>query len=206
VGPFSGRQLALVLGSTLAIAVLLVAVTRPLGSTDGRPLPVPGQTQYVFRSPLPGLQPGSLAPEFGGTLADGTTFQLSDLDGRPIRLADLRGKAVWVNFWATWCPPCQAETPIMREIDEQYRDRGLVIVAVNVQETVEAARGYAERYGLRYTIGADVSGHVFRQYRVFGLPTQFFIDADGVVRNVIPSSLSLEGATRQIEAILPPPS
>jgi cytochrome c biogenesis protein CcmG, thiol:disulfide interchange protein DsbE len=152
---------------------------------------------------VPGLEPGSLAPEFAGTLADGSPFQLTDLDGQPIRLEDLRGKAVWVNFWATWCPPCQAETPIMREIDQRYRDRGLVIVAVNVQETVEAARGYAQRYALQYEIGADVSGHVFRQYRVFGLPTQFFIDPDGVIRAVVPSSLSLEGATRYVEAILP---
>jgi thiol-disulfide isomerase/thioredoxin len=193
-----------VFGSALAIAVLLVAVTRPLGSTDGRPLPVPGQTQYVFRSPVPGLEPGSIAPEFGGTLADGTAFQLTDLEGRPILLGDLRGKAVWVNFWASWCPPCQAETPIMRELDQRYRERGLVIVAVNVQETVEAAKGYADRYGLEYVIGADVSGHVFRQYRVFGLPTQFFIDPDGIVRSVVPSSLTLEGATRYVESILPP--
>lgn len=189
--------------SVAVAAVVLVAVTTPLGSAGEGVLPDPRQTQYVFRSPVPGLEPGSLAPEFGGTLDDGTPFELRDLNGGLVRLEDLRGKAVWVNFWATWCPPCQAETPILREIDETYRDRGLVIVAVNVQETVEAASDYAERYGLEYVIGADVSGHVFRQYRVFGLPTQFFIDANGLIRSIVPSTLTMEGARRQVEAILP---
>jgi peroxiredoxin len=194
---------ALAVGSVIVAAIAIVAATRPLG-TIGDAGPVdPNPTAYVIGEPVEGLTPGSLAPDFAVTLADGSTFQLADTDGRPIGLADLRGKTVWVNFWATWCPPCQFETPTLRAIDERYRDRGLVIVAVNVQETADVARAYAERYELRYTIGADVSGHVFHAYRVFALPTQFFIDPDGVIRYVVQGPLTQESAAERIEAILP---
>lgn len=92
---------------------------------------------------------------------------------------------------------------MIREVAEDYRDRGLEVVAVQVQETVDDGRRYAERYGLRYTIGADVSGHVFRAYRVFGLPTQFFLDADGIVRAVVPAPMTAEQAREYVESVLP---
>jgi peroxiredoxin len=91
-------------------------------------------------------------------------------------------------------------------MDEQYRDRGLVIVAVQVQQTVEAGRTYAERYGLRYAIGADVTGAVFHTYHVFALPTQFFIDSNGVLRQIVNGPLSETRASQLIESILPPGS
>ena len=106
---------------------------------------------------------GSLAPELEVTLDDGSTYQLTDLDGEPIRLDALRGKVVWINFWASWCPPCQQETPILRELSERYRDQGLEIIGISVQETsVDDVTAYAERYDLDYTIGFDASGHIFR--------------------------------------------
>jgi peroxiredoxin len=183
--------------------LVLVAVTTPLGSTNAGP-PPPGARQYIFASPTEGLAVGARAPEFAVVdAATGTSYQLTDLDGRPIRLADLRGKPVWVNFWASWCPPCQQETPILREVSDTYRDRGLTLVAVQVQETADAGRRYAENYGLRYTIGTDVSGQIFHAYHVYGLPTQFFIDANGVIRSVVQGPLSKEAAIANVEAILP---
>jgi peroxiredoxin len=206
IGPFSARQLLLAAGTVIAAVIVLVAATTPLGTTNAGP-PSPGSSQYVFASPTEGLQVGSRAPEFTVVdSTDGTTYQLTDLDGRPIRLADLRGKPVWVNFWASWCPPCQQETPILREVSDLYRDRGLVLVAIQVQETADAGRRYAERYGLRYTIGADVTGSIFRSYRVYGLPTQFFIGPDGVIRSVVQGPLSKPAAIANVEAILPGPS
>jgi cytochrome c biogenesis protein CcmG, thiol:disulfide interchange protein DsbE len=89
-------------------------------------------------------------------------------------------------------------------MDERYRDQGLVIVAVQVQQTVQAGRDYAERYGLRYRIGADVTGAVFHTYHVFALPTQFFIDPNGVLRQIVNGPLSETRASQLIEAILPP--
>ena len=130
-------------------------------------------------------------------------FTLTRFDGSVLRLEDLRGKAVFLNFWASWCPPCQFETPTIRALDGKYRDRGLVIVAVQVQQTVDAGRTYAARYGLRYTIGADVTGAVFHAYHVFALPTQFFIDPNGVLRQVVNGPLSEARASQLIESILP---
>jgi thiol-disulfide isomerase/thioredoxin len=191
--------------SVVVAGVVIVAVTTPLGNTGGGPGTVdPRATQYIIGpAPAEGLQPGDLAPELEVALDDGSTYQLTDLDGQPIRLADLRGKAVWINFWASWCPPCQQETPIIRAMAERYRDAGLVVVAIAVQETSPVdIRAYAERYDLDYTIGFDASGHVYREYRVFGLPTQFFIRPDGVIASV-GKTVDEAAAVAAIEAILP---
>ena len=203
VGPFSLRQVAGALGAVIIAAVLLTIATAPLGSTTPG-LPNPGASAYLLGSPIPGLQVGNAAPELGGSAADGSAFQLIDLDGTPIRLADLRGRAVWINFWASWCPPCQAETPTLRAMDERYRARGLTLIAIQVQQTADAGREYRDRYGLTYSIGQDVSAVVFHQYRVFALPTQFFIDPQGVIRAIVNGPLSDTGAARLVEAILPP--
>jgi thiol-disulfide isomerase/thioredoxin len=205
VGPFSGRQLLAAFVSVVVAGVLLVAVTTPLGNTGTGPTTVdPRATQYIIGPPPEkGLQPGDHAPELEVALDDESTNQHTDLDGQPIRLADLRGKAVWINFWASWCPPCQQETPIIRAMAERYRDAGLAVVAIAVQETSPAdIRAYAERYDLDYTIGFDASGHVYREYRVFGLPTQFFIRPDGVIASV-GKTVDEAAAVAAIEAILP---
>ncbi|HYN69366.1 MAG TPA: TlpA disulfide reductase family protein [Candidatus Eisenbacteria bacterium] len=205
VGPFSLRQVTLAIGIVSLAAIVLTLATVPLGSV-GPGLPVPNPSAYLLRSPLPGLRPGDLAPDFAGTRDDGTAFQLLDLDGQPIRLANLRGKAVWLNFWASWCPPCQSETPILRTMDQTYRDRGLVLVGIQVQQTVEDGRIYAAKYELGYRIGADVAADVFRTYKVFALPTQFFIDPNGVVRQVVNGPLDETSAAALIESILPAPT
>jgi peroxiredoxin len=89
-------------------------------------------------------------------------------------------------------------------MDERYRDRGLTIVAVQVQQTADDGREYASRYGLRFAIGQDVSAAVFHQYRVFALPTQFFIDQSGIIRAVVNGPLGDAAAASLIQAILPP--
>jgi thiol-disulfide isomerase/thioredoxin len=109
---------------------------------------------------------------------------------------------VWLNFWASWCPPCQSETPILREMDERYRSRGLALIGIQVQQTVAAGRAYATTYSLRYPIGADVSADVFRAYKVFALPTQFFIDPEGIVRQVVNGPLDEKTAAAIVEALL----
>ena len=202
IGPFSLRQVAGALGAVVATAIILTLATAPLGSTTPG-LPNPVASAYQLRPAIPGLQVGQLAPELTGTTDDGSPFALTDLDGRPVRLADLKGRVVWLNFWASWCPPCQAETPTLRAMDEQYRDRGMTLIAVQVQQTVDDGRAYASKYGLRYVIGADVSAAVFRTYRVYALPTQFFIDPAGVIRAVVNGPLEADAAQKLIEGLLP---
>jgi thiol-disulfide isomerase/thioredoxin len=135
---------------------------------------------------------------------DGSPAPLLDLSGKPVTLASLRGKLVWLNFWATWCPPCQGETPVLRDMDEQYRAQGLVIVGVAVQETTpDDVRAYAQKYGLGYTIAFDATADVFRTYKVFALPTQVLVGPDGRVRAVINGPLTDDGARALIEPLLP---
>lgn len=204
VGPFGGRQILAGLLIVTAIVVIVLGATAPLG-TVGAGGPVdPRPTSYLIGPAVEGLRPGDLAPELEVTRADGSTFQLTDLAGRPVRLADLAGRAVWLNFWASWCPPCQAETPVLRALDREYRDRGLSIVGISVQETNAAdVAAYVARYSLGYTVAADLDGDIFRRYRVYGLPTQFFIGPDGRIAGVIAAPLDLASARSRIEAILP---
>lgn len=205
IGPFTARQLFTALSVVVVTAVVLVLITRPVASAPGTGLPtsLPGATPFLVGAARVGLQPGDVAPELAWTAKDGTATELKDLDGNPVRLSNLRGKTVWLNFWATWCPPCQSETPVLREMDERYRDQGLAIVAIAVQETtVDDVRAYAERYDLAYPIAFDASADVFDLYKVFALPTQFIIGRDGRVSNVVNGPLTVESATKLLG--LPP--
>ena len=208
IGPFTGRQLLFGFGAVIVAIVGLTIVTTPLGNTAGGPVfEDPLGTPFIICPAVEGLRVGDIAPDFDVPLDDGTSYQLHDLDGNPVRLEDLRGKAVWLNFFATWCPPCQGETPILRDLAERYENQGLEVVGVSVQETTaDDVHAYAERYQLPYTIGFDGSGHVFHQYRVYALPTQFFIDPDGRIRYIAQGPMSEEGASQRIESILPKPA
>jgi thiol-disulfide isomerase/thioredoxin len=190
----------------LFAAVVLVVITTPLGTPGGLGPVDPQATQFVLGpEPSNGLQPGQLPPELTVKAADGSPAPLLDLDGKPVQLADLRGKVVWINFWASWCPPCQSETPILRDLADRYRDRGLVVVGISVQESsVDNVRAYAQKYQLGYTIAADVTGAVYAAYRLNGIPSHFFIGPEGAIRSIVRAPLNEARAIAQLEAILPP--
>lgn len=200
VGPFSLLQLASVLVAVVLTAGLVAAINTPIANTAQPTLPAPGASFVPVSDPVEGLRVGDLAPEFTGT-AGGQPIQLTDLDGNAIRLADLKGRPVWINFWASWCPPCQAETPILRDVYNAHSADGLALVAISVQETTpDDVRAYVQRYGLPYTVGFDATSAIFHTYHAYGLPTQLFLDRDGVIRNVVLGPVSRESA----EAILAP--
>jgi thiol-disulfide isomerase/thioredoxin len=204
IGPFTARHLAGALAVIVLAVVGLTLVTRPIAPGPASATPLPAATPFLVGAPIEGLRPGNQAPELAVAHDDGTAFQLQDLDGNPVRLEDLKGKLVWVNFWASWCPPCQGETPVLRDLDEQYGEKGLEIVGVAVQETtVDNVREYAERYQLGYRIAFDTSADIFRLYRVYALPTQFFIGPDGTILDVVNGPLSHEDAQARIDAWLP---
>ncbi len=117
---------------------------------------------------------GALAPD----------FLLKTLDGGELRLSDFRGRPVVLNFWATWCAPCRKEIPHLVEAYDEYNDQGLVIVGVNLQEARSIVQGYATDFGMDFPIAIDSAGSVAGRYRLFGLPTTFFIDRSGTVRSV----------------------
>jgi peroxiredoxin len=202
IGPFTVAQVGAVLFAIVFSAVALVVLTSPLAVPPPNQ-PQPGSSPFVVGSPEPGLRIGELAPEFSGTTVGGETVQLTDLDGNPIRLADLRGHPVWINFWASWCPPCQAETPILREMYDKYAGRGLALVGISVQETTpDDVRAYVDRYQLDYTVGFDATSAIFHAYHAFVLPTQFFVDKDGVIRHVQLGGITREQADRIISSLL----
>ncbi len=205
IGPFTGRQLLAAAMSVALLAVLLVVVTTPLGTAPGIGPDDPQATQFVLDPNAQiGVRPGQIPPELEIVGGDGSRQPLTDLAGHPIRLADLRGKAVWLNFWASWCPPCQAETPVVRDVADAYRDRGLVVIGISVQESSPAnVAAYAQRYELDYTIAADSTGAVYRLYHPPGLPTSIFIGPEGAVRSFVLAPLSKARAVAQVEAILP---
>ena len=201
IGPFSARQILVFLVIVLAAGGLLAFITSPISPPDAL-LPSPGATFYIIGTPTEGLKPGDLAPELQGVV-DGKTVGLTGLDGRPIRLADLRGRPVWLTFFATWCPPCQQETPVLRDAYERHRAKRLELVAVSVQETTaDDVRAYAETYGLEFPIGFDATSAVFAAYKGYGLPTHFFIDRNGTIENVWRGPLSTAEAERLLAPLL----
>jgi cytochrome c biogenesis protein CcmG/thiol:disulfide interchange protein DsbE len=133
-------------------------------------------------------------------------FSLQGLDGELVTLSELRGQAVLVNFWASWCPPCQAEMPVMQDVYQSYRDQGFVILAVNAtsQDSASAVEAYAEENQLTFPILFDVAGSTSRSYNVFSMPTTFFVDPDGIIREVIVGGPMSETLLRtRVESILP---
>jgi len=203
IGPFTARQIGIVNAVVFGSALVLFLATRPLGGTGPTTAGDPGATFYRISAETQGLDLGQKAPELSGE-DGGATVQLTDLDGRPISLASLRGHPVWINFWATWCPPCQRETPVLRDAFEAHKSEGLVLIGIDVQEPADTVRPYVERYGLTQTIGLDVTGAVFRTYRIFGLPSHYFIDRDGVVRGRYFGPLTREQVETQLKVILTP--
>src|SRR4051812_30901344 len=200
VGPFSALQIVGVFAAVIVTAALLALLNQPIANT-ATPSALPtGANFFAVGDPVEGLRIGDIAPELSGT-ANGQTVQLTDLDGNPISLASLRGRPVWINFWASWCPPCQAETPVLTDIYNDHKDEGLALLAISVQETTaDDVRSYAERYSLPFTVGFDVTSAIFHTYHAYVLPTQIFIDRDGIIRNVTLGQVNRQNA----EAILAP--
>jgi thiol-disulfide isomerase/thioredoxin len=124
------------------------------------------------------LKPGDAPPNF--------TLLLPD--GRYTTLADLKGRPVLVNFWATWCPPCRAEMPELLQAARDYPD--LALLAVNVAETPDKVSQFAEQFRMDAPVVIDPEGAISDRYNVRGLPTSIFLDADGKIMEVRPGAIN----------------
>jgi thiol-disulfide isomerase/thioredoxin len=98
-----------------------------------------------------------------------------------VTLSELRGKIVFLNFWATWCPPCRMEMPSMESLHQELKDRDLIMLAVNVGEAPDLVSGFMEDYRLTFPVAMDRNGSVSRQYGVQALPTTYIIDRRGLI-------------------------
>lgn len=107
-------------------------------------------------------------------------FTLPNAGGRKVSLKDYRGKVVFLNFWATWCESCRDEMPSMERLYQEFKGKGLEIVAVNVKEKRQDARAFAKQFKLTYPILLDPEGEVGLLYGAFGLPATYLIDRNGV--------------------------
>ena len=108
-------------------------------------------------------------------------FALKDLDGNEINLADQRGKVVLVNFWATWCPPCLKELPHIQRFHEQYRDKGLVVLAISTDRAKEKVRPFVEKHAYTFPV-LFADEKVASAYKVRGIPVVYLIDREGAVQ------------------------
>ncbi len=117
---------------------------------------------------------------------------LKNLQGQEVRLSDLRGKVVLLNFWATWCKPCKDEMPAMQASYDKLRDQGFVVLAVNELEDTEKVIEHVRKHGHTFPVVMDHDNVVANHYGVVGLPASFLVDRQGIVRERISGSLLTE--------------
>ena len=108
-------------------------------------------------------------------------FTLSALDGSNVTLSDLKGKVVFLNFWATWCGPCEAEMPSMESLYQKLKDKGFVILAMNLRETNAQVSDFMKKYKLSFTALLDRTGRIGSLYGVQAIPTSYIIDRNGFI-------------------------
>ena len=195
-------QIAVVLVTSFAIAITAWWVVRPSATEEPR-----AETAVVTQVDIEGVQSapvaGDAAPAFEG----------ADIKGGPVSLAQMRGKPVWLMFVATWCTGCRTEMPDVRDAVTAHGD-DVQVVVVYVGESASAVRSYSDRVGNRggdhggsggdgggLTKVADQSQEISAAYGVMGVPSHFFIDGDGVVRETHVGLLGPDQMARSIEAL-----
>jgi len=151
-------------------------------------------TDVTAAADLPAIPlPGHPAPDFA----------LQSLDGQTLHLSDLHGQAVVLNFWASWCPPCRAEMP---ELEQAYQDNqsgGLVVLGVNQGEQQPVAADFVQQFGLTFPVVLDQDLLASRTYKVNSLPTTFFIDRNGIIRERVTGQMNTALLDEKLRSIYP---
>lgn len=139
------------------------------------------------------LQTGQPAPD----------FTLNTVDGNTVKLSDYKGKVVMVNFWASWCEPCRQEMPDIEKAYVTYKDQGFVVLGVNINEKNVPIQGFVNQYGLTFPILMDHDSKVAVDlYRVKPIPTSFFVDRDGILRQTAEMPMSLTNIENILGSLL----
>jgi cytochrome c biogenesis protein CcmG, thiol:disulfide interchange protein DsbE len=140
------------------------------------------------------------SPLVGGPAPD---FTLTLLDGKEVRLSDLRGRPVVVNFWASWCyPACWNEAPRLEATWKRYKDQGVILIGIIYQDTEKNAREFIAKHGKTYPNGIDVKSRIAIEYGVFGIPETFFIDRKGNVAHKHIGEIEMETLTAETEKLV----
>jgi len=138
-----------------------------------------------------GTSIGELAPDITGTT----------LDGEPLTLSELRGELVLVNVFASWCGPCRAEIPHLVELFDEIENEGIAFVGLNLSESSAAVSFFRNEFDINFPLLLDEDGRLTEIYQPIGLPTSWFIDADGVVRYVFAGPMTKEMLTGILDDI-----
>jgi peroxiredoxin len=157
---------------------------------------------WLNRAPAGAAVPAANRPAAPAIGYPAPEFELTTLSGDDFKLSSLRGTPVVLNFWATWCPPCRAELPELKAASERYAGQ-VVIIGVNQAEMAATVAKSAAERGLKFPIPLDLSGAVSRLYGVRSLPTTFFIDRDGVIRQVQRGPLTEAVLAQLLRSIYP---
>ena len=178
----------------MAIAIVATVVAVAIAALAMGGGPGGGFTSVTLTGDRSGSPPavGALAPDFTATTVDGETVSLRSLRGRP----------VWLTFGASWCIDCRAEAPDLQAAYEAFAGRGLAVLGVFIAEDATAVADYAERVGLTMPLVADPQTRIASRYRLRGLPTHYFIDADGVIRGIRLGGLQPAEMERLLTALL----
>jgi peroxiredoxin len=144
---------------------------------------------------IPAPREGFLAPD----------FSLQTPEGETVTLSELRGQAVLVNLWATWCPPCRAEMPAIQKLYEEYKDQGFMVLAVNMtyQDNPQAVLPFTQENNLTFPILLEETGEMARKYELRSLPSSFFVNRNGTIQEVVIGGPMSEALLRtRLESIL----
>ena len=193
----SRRWLAALLSAALLTGALSACLNTP--AADSTPPPA---TVGIDVPLTAGPTPTGIPTESPFTGYFAPDFTLPDLDGHPVSLHDYRGHPVWLNFWATWCPPCQVEMPEMETLYSQYKSRGLIILGVDVQESADTVRLFVTERHFDWQFLLDSNGLVARRYYMTGLPLHVFIDRSGTIRGLQPGGLDPAGMEPLLQRIM----
>jgi len=164
----------------LGFAWIIVSADKSGASTSGK---------------IPAPQQGFLAPD----------FELKTPKGETVKLSDLRGQAVLVNLWATWCPPCRAEMRTIETMYNEYKDQGFTVLAVNMtyQDVPLDVMPFVNEQKLTFPILLDETGEMANAYQLKSLPSSFFLNREGIINEVVIGGPMAEALLRtRIEEIL----
>ena len=158
-------------------------VAAPTATATPQPVPSPttAPAPTATQTPVPPAARAAPSPRVveRGTGEQAPDFGLTLFNGESLRLSDLRGKVVVLNFWGSWCPPCRKEMPAFQRIWEEYQDKDVVFLGVAVSDRETTARAFAKKVGVTYPLGLDRTGAITVAYRVLSFPTTFVIGRQG---------------------------
>ena len=177
------KWLALVLALVLIITLAYILYSKFSDKITGNNLIMDSDTNPTVENPAVTTQSGETADTTREpSKFTAPDFTVYDYDGKPVKLSDMRGKPVVINFWASWCPPCKAEMPDFEEMYKKYGDE-IVFMMVNMtdgdRETVELAKKHVENNKFTFPVYFDTEMSAAYTYYVTSLPATYFIDADG---------------------------